>query len=311
MKEGGSKFIPETTALKKMESVEKSKFEIFDTKDRELMLEAADHFLDQLSQTNYDALIFLDQGARIWSHLLHARWQHRFPDKKFPEIKYIKVGRELITGYDKMQYYYDHYYDKKTMKEIKKESRKKYGYDRQEEYMLFRQEEANKKLKLLITELQETFKSLPPRILIVDSFIFSGQTLDLAQNLLTHAFSTASFDKAAILGSFRKKEDTRDDLIFKPLGVETDAERKYPSPPSISDHKGAFIKPRYKQIKELESIENPTWRKLLRRLVGNPEIQLSPEIEEKIQTQKQRMEQEQQRYRQAMKEIKEMAVIER
>ena len=84
---------------------EKTEFPpVFSVQERNAMQRAADNFINQAHEQGFDSLVFLDRSARPFSHLILERWKARFPDEQPPDVKFVKIGREMYSPRGSFEY---------------------------------------------------------------------------------------------------------------------------------------------------------------------------------------------------------------
>ena len=64
----------------------------------ERLSELATKVVKKIHEGNYGSLVFLDKKARIFHHLIRARWNNLYPTEKIPQNLFINVGREKIRS---------------------------------------------------------------------------------------------------------------------------------------------------------------------------------------------------------------------
>src|SRR3989344_583886 len=263
--------------------------QIFDYWERQEMLKAIDNFINQFEKLNYDMLIFLDESGRLWSHLFMARFKRLYPDKKLPEIKYLKTGKEFVITTDK---------GSKMYPGAGKES-----------------------MQPVISEIRKAFHAPSGcsyfddnRVLVVDSFVWSGGALKLAADLLKESFPRArTFDKAAILSEGTKKSNEIDkgfidrELVLTPTYTGTDIEKTVAKAPATGEHKGAFIRPLQKNIDELIDSERNIWQRIKKVFGDETEPALPPDKARAVEDLREMKDSMAKRYGKAIKEIEEFA----
>ena len=156
--------------------VEKEPF--FDNRDRELLLEGADNFIDQAHEQGFDSLVFLDSSARIFAHLILERWKARYPHEQTPEIKFIKVDRKTRT----------------------------YSQEQKKQYVRQLRESFN------TSGWNHGFSFFTgKKVLIVDEFTYSGGTLSFAKEIFEMAFKNKveRIGTGAIWGDQDNSKDVR------------------------------------------------------------------------------------------------------
>ncbi|KKS41648.1 MAG: hypothetical protein UV05_C0052G0006 [candidate division CPR1 bacterium GW2011_GWA2_42_17] len=143
-------------------------YEIFSSpEDREFLRHIADRFIQKARPNGYDAMLYLDMGARIFNHLIKARWKFLHPEEKVPDTRFINIGREKARG----TYEHPHVkFRERDIPEFAEGARKVFDWD----------------------------KGQYKKVIIVDEFVDSGGTLSFAQKVMQAAFPNITFDNAAL-----------------------------------------------------------------------------------------------------------------
>ena len=74
-----------------------------DPEQRKLLMERVNTMVEIIEQDKYTNVIFLDKSARPLSTLCLDLWRKKFPDKKFPKINFMNIGREISNELSKKQ----------------------------------------------------------------------------------------------------------------------------------------------------------------------------------------------------------------
>ena len=133
------------------EKIQDARF--FTEKERVILSDAAQNFVTQTYQGDYDVVVFLDKSARPYSYLFKERWKALYPDSEVPQIRFANIGTEK----DKRDY--------SPYKSNPEDLRKIFG--------------------------SKQFSG--KRILIADDFVFSGLTLKYAKQLFSTAFPESAY----------------------------------------------------------------------------------------------------------------------
>lgn len=164
------------------------KYEIFSSpEDREFLRHIADRFIEKARPNGYDAMLYLEHGARIFSHLIKARWEFLYPGDKVPDAQFIKIGREMAKYSSGKN---GRIYDDKDVPVLADKVRKVFNWD----------------------------NGPYNNIAIVDEFVETGETLSFAQKIMQTAFPQITFDKGALAFV------SDDYLLDEPLSVYPDKE---------------------------------------------------------------------------------------
>lgn len=151
---------------KSFEQESQFNYEIFSSpEDREFLRHIADRFIQKACPNGYGAMLYLDMGARIFSHLIRARWKFLYPDEKVPDTRFIKIGREM-----KSSHYHGHEYREEDISIFAEKVKKVFHWD----------------------------KGQYKKVVIVDEFVDTGETLSFAQKIMQEAFPQIIFDEAAL-----------------------------------------------------------------------------------------------------------------
>lgn len=89
--------------VQKAPETQEGKFEILaDRESRKLLWDRVNRMVDGVARMRGEppTLLFLDKSARPISWMFRARWKHRFPDVKIPDIRYAGIGRRQIFELD-------------------------------------------------------------------------------------------------------------------------------------------------------------------------------------------------------------------
>jgi hypothetical protein len=239
------------------------RYEIFKSpEERSLLLLIVDNFINQIriihQKNPYDAFVFFDRGARIFSHLIRERWKHRFPEDKIPNMFFVKIGREMGLHSSGPNQSVEYIYPWKNI----------FARDCDDRLpsvgMIIKRVKDNLWFKKLVGNLRKAFtkrgKALfdAKRVLLVDEFIAFGATLLYGKELFQRAFKDINVDGAGLVAMFM--EYNPNPSIINPTSIDffprTSGVRS--SPPSEEYKDRFFIEPIYltsirKRILELEN----------------------------------------------------------
>lgn len=181
-------------------------YEIFDSEGRYFLVSTADKMIDWIKDKQYDRLIFLDAGARLVGYLIRERWKHTLPDIPVPQISFIKIGQEMghdsgFGSFSEMPNVYDH-----PVNPFKRsyEGKRPSISDIIERYKI------NKRFNKLAQGIPDALskKSAPDlqgkKILIVDDFTNSGNTLQYSKKMFQQAYPDSVIDTNSFTGSGTK-----------------------------------------------------------------------------------------------------------
>lgn len=168
-------------------------YKIFSLEDRRFLRDQADKLIDHIKDKEYDSLIFLDSGARLVGYLIRERWKKDCPDIPSPPISFIKIGQEMgfPTGFGEMP---NDYYRPTNLFERDYDDRLPDLHT-----IIFRYKE-NKRFNKLVRSIPAalTKKHTPElqgkKIMIVDDFMNSGQTLGYSKELFNQAYPNLVVD---------------------------------------------------------------------------------------------------------------------
>lgn len=135
---------------------------------RETLYVGAKSFVDKLVNSDYNVLVFLDSGGRLFVPLIKSYWKKNYPNKKFPKIKFLNIGTEK-------QCYVEH-------------------------------EDMLRGVKNIYPKFGEGKIAVDEKILIVDEFVSTGETLKLARQLLQEAYPDNQVGMAALFRDFERGE---------------------------------------------------------------------------------------------------------
>jgi len=97
----------------------------------------------------YDTLVFLDESARVFQHLIRAKWKAVYPNERMPPTFFVNIGREK----------WKRWYDEGGKEYYKKNfSRMKHQYSKKVAKEFNKKDFENKKI-LLIDEYSESGRS--------------------------------------------------------------------------------------------------------------------------------------------------------
>jgi hypothetical protein len=219
----------------------------------------------------YDAFLFLDQGARLFSHLIRERWHYLFPDDEIPDTYFVKIGREMgLPSQDPEQPVYYEY--------PRKINSPDWDGENPSIRTMVDRFKVNRRYSKLVKKLRNSFPIKngqasfdDKNVLIVDEFMASGATLRYSKKLFSAAFKNIEVDGAGlIVRTFSKSdsgfpEDMNPSIINPVPGSKIpsslgDMSRRgvvLPRPSSTEPVDKFFIEPQYmspleERMKELE-----------------------------------------------------------
>jgi hypoxanthine phosphoribosyltransferase len=245
-----------------------SSVEIFNQTEKEALLRAVDHFIHEIrKREKYDAMVFLDKSARLVGHLISERWKQEFSGDDVPDLKFVKIGKEMADGIDTEM---SPYYTPVHKNLLSRGGVTKNGRFDDNKFpspeTIWERAKGNRKSKRLLRKIKQAFSKSKEfslegkRILIVDEFISSAHTLGYAVRLFSAVFPDSKVEGAALFSKWEREGEHEeatpqhlapDSLVNQFGGLKT------PRLPSTEDRDAVFITPQRistveESIKELQ-----------------------------------------------------------
>src|SRR3989344_4027154 len=175
-----------------MEKIPGPKEDIFNHNQAEVLKERTRELVGRVAEGDFACLMFLDNSARPIAWMFQEAWKKYVPDKKRPAIRFVNIGREKgdVVDWDGMGPYKGDYAAEDEYKSAVTDFRLKLD---SAEYV--------QKLKKSFEEIFTDSKN--HSVLLVDDYISSGFSIELAQQFFRHHFPNISLESHGFL----KKED--------------------------------------------------------------------------------------------------------
>ncbi len=177
-----------------MERIPNEKENIFTNNQTEVLKERTRELVERVIKYDYQCLVFLDNSARPLSWMFQEAWKRYVPDKKLPAIRFVNIGREKgpVTNWNSMGPY-------------------KWDYETEEEYEkaisdYWQKLDSKEYVEKFKNSLDEIFSTSKNRsILLVDDYIGSGFSIELAKAFFGHYFPNIDIE----VHNFLKQNDSR------------------------------------------------------------------------------------------------------
>ena len=169
-----------------------SESSVFNRIQKEVLRERAQELVRLVVKGEYPCLIFLDNSARPLAWMFQEAWKKYVPERKQPAIRFVNIGREKgdVINWESMGPYKGDY---NTNEEYENATKEFWSKLDSSEYL--------KKLKLSLEEIFSESKNRS--ILLVDDYISSGFSIELARGFFRHNFPDIGIDSH----SFLERED--------------------------------------------------------------------------------------------------------